>query len=146
VNSNFGLKHFFATFGVCLVFYFATYFGIEHYRTRNGPWQIAFAADAGAPAIVINQPKLGIRNVKLTFPGAAASADAAQTLTFGQAREVPFAVPAGRCVFLDTTSLPGTVVLEIGGHQIQLLPRVLTIDTKEQPWKSDTVIPLPAKP
>ena len=144
VNSKFGLKHFLAGFALCAVFYLVSFHGIEHFRVRKGPWQITFTADAGAPAIAINQPKLGIRNVKLTFPGATAT-NVMETIAFDTARPVPFDVPGGQCVFLDTISLPGNVTLQIRGHQIQLLPRTLTIDHREQPWKSDAVFPLPAK-
>ena len=132
-------------FLVTIVAYFTVYTLIEHRRNRNGPWQITFTAEAGAPAIVINQPKLGIQNVKLTFPGGEISTDATQTIAFDTARETPFTVLFGQCVFLDTTSLPGNVTLQIHGHQIQLLPRTLTLDRKEQAWKSDAVIPLPLK-
>jgi hypothetical protein len=45
-------------------------------------------------------------------------------------------VPFGKCVFLDTTFLPGTVVLDLFGHEVQLLPRVLTIDHVEHAWHS----------
>lgn len=132
-------------FLVTISAYFIVFTLIEDRRTRNGPWHITFTAEAGTPAILINQPKLGIRNLKLTFPGGAVSTNAAQTIAFDTARETPFAVPFGQCVFLDTTSMPGTVALKVFGHQIQLLPRVLTIDAKEQAWKSDAVIPLTAK-
>ena len=131
-------------FLVTISAYFIVFTLIEDRRAENGPWQITFTAEAGAPAIVIHQPKLGIQNVKLTFPGGAISTDTSQTIAFDTARETPFAVPFGQCVFLDTTSLPGNVTLQIHGHQIQLLPRVLTIDAKEQAWKSDAVIPLNA--
>ena len=145
MNSKFGLKHFFATFAVCAVFYFVAYHGVEHLRNRQGPWQVTFTAEAGTPALVINQPKLGIRNVKFTFPGGEISTNAPQTIAFDTARETPFAVPSGQCVFLDTTSLPGNVTLQIFGHEIQALPRVLTIDRQECAWQSDTTIPLPYK-
>jgi len=143
VNSEFGLKHFFAVFALCAVFYLVSFYGIEHFRVRQGPWQITFSAGTGAPAIVINQPRLGIRNVKLIFPGATTTR-ATETIAFDYARAVPFNVPGGQCVFLDTISLPGNVTLQIHGHQIQLLPRALTLDHREQAWKSYAVIPLPA--
>jgi len=67
------------------------------------------------------------------------------TLAFEQPRQVPYDLPIGRCLFMDTTFLPGTIVMEIFGHEIQLIPRVLTIDRQEQPWKSDAVIALAAQ-
>jgi hypothetical protein len=41
---------------------------------------------------------------------------------------------------MDATSLPGTVAFELFGHEIQLLPRVLTIDNQERPWRSNEII------
>jgi hypothetical protein len=38
---------------------------------------------------------------------------------------------------MDTTFLPGTLAFNLLGHQIQLIPRVLTIDGKEMPWGSN---------
>jgi hypothetical protein len=55
---------------------------------------------------------------------------------------VPFDVPFGKCVFMDTTFLPGTLAFELFGHEIQLIPRVLTIDKQEQPWRSNVIIPV----
>jgi hypothetical protein len=45
-------------------------------------------------------------------------------------------------VFLDTTFLPGTVALSLFGHEVQLLPRVLTIDKVEKAWRSGETISL----
>jgi len=55
---------------------------------------------------------------------------------------VPYEVPFGTCVFMDTTFLPGTVTLRLYGHEIELLPRVLVIDQQEHPWISDSTITL----
>lgn len=140
-------KQLIALFLVTLFIYVTAYTLIESRRVKNGPWQITFTTESGAPAIVINQPKLGIRNVKLTFPGVPPPATPPPpAIAFDAARRVPFDVPGGQCVFLDTISLPGNVTLQLHGHQIQLLPRTLTLDRKEQTWKSDAMIPLPAKP
>ena len=122
-----------------LVVYAFAYTAIEHRRTRNGPWQVAFTHDAsGTPALLVNQPQLAITNVLLVFPGETMTppTNAAARPAFAQPQPVPFAVPFGQCVFMDTTSLPGTIVFELFGHEIQLLPRVLTIDKTEQPWQS----------
>ena len=65
---------------------------------------------------------------------------------------MPYEVPFGKCVFMDTTFLPGTVTFELFGHEIELLPRVLIIDRQEHRWQSDAVIvlsrlqPAPAAP
>lgn len=127
--------------------YAALYYAIEHRRASKGPWEVTFTeSESGAPAILINQTALGITNIQVSFAGAEASlTNATVKLTFAQARKTPFDVPYGRCVFLDTVSLPGTVVLEMFGHQIQLMPRVLTIDGVERPWNSGETICLTNK-
>ena len=40
---------------------------------------------------------------------------------------------------MDTTFQPGTVVLKLLGHEIQLIPRVLTLNQEEKPWVSGAV-------
>ena len=138
-----------AVFIVALAVYIVAYHVIEDRRTRNGPWQVAFTNDAaGTPALLINQPRLAITNVLIIFPGEH-STNPATALALTQPRPVPFSVPFGKCVFMDATSLPGTMVFELFGHEIQLLPRALTIDKAEQQWRSDTQLtlkPMPASP
>ena len=136
------LQHTLVAFGIALLVYVTFYTAIEHRRTRAGPWRVTFTNDtANARAIIINQPALGITNVQISFAGESNSLpEAARTLQFGEARAVPFEVPFGKCVFLDTTFLPGTVALNLYGHEIQLLPRVLTIDKGERPWRSGETI------
>lgn len=138
------LKHTLVAFGIALLVYVTFYNTIEHRRTRAGPWQVTFTHDtASARAIIINQPALGITNVQISFVGESNSlAETARTLQFGEARAVPFEVPFGKCVFLDTTFLPGTVALNLFGHEVQLLPRVLTIDHVERAWRSNETITL----
>ena len=166
------MKHFILAFMLALVGYAACYLGIEHWRTRKGPWRVSFThSSAHAPAITIDQPGLAITNVQIIFtsenllaataPGAL-PADPSRpnspitnqpspstTLHFAQPRSVPYEVPFGRCVFLDLTSLPGTVTFDLFGHEIELLPRVLIIDRHEYPWRRDaaiTLYPAPATP
>lgn len=130
-------------FLIALAFYAGAFYLIEHQRTRQGPWQVLFAsATNGPPRIVIIQPKLGLTNVDLVFAGEHAELPGPALMNFNEARAVPFDVPFGQCVFLDTTTLPGTVVLSLFGHEIQLLPRVLTLDRQERPWRSGETITL----
>lgn len=151
------LKHFFLALLLAVLGYVLFYYGIEHWRTRKGPWRVTFTTSAQTPAILIAQPSLGITNVQIRFApdsltstsltGAPAperlqtislatnSPALPITLTFGQLRALPYEVPFGKCIFLDTTSLPGTVVLELFGHEIELLPRTLVIDRQEHPWR-----------
>jgi hypothetical protein len=133
-------------FALALALYIVAYSGIEARRTHRGPWQIAFTNDAaGTPQLLINQPALGITNVQIAFPGKTlpprTNSFAIHPLT--EPQPVPFPVPFGQCVFQDATSLPGTLAFELFGHEIQLLPRVLTLDKVEQPWRSGAQLVLP---
>ena len=131
------------SFLIAAATYFVFYTGIEHRRVRKGPWQVAFTTRAGKPALVINQPVLQLTNIQI-ISAAGTATNATGSFDFSQPREVPYDVPYGQCVFMDTTFLPGTLVLDWCGHEIQLLPRVLTIDRQEQAWKSGAEIVLPA--
>jgi hypothetical protein len=134
------LKHFISAFVIALVLYAVAYTFIEHRRTRNGPWELRFLSAAGGPpTLVINEPRLRLTNVALAFPGAAAAATNVQ-LKFSQPREGPYDVPFGQCLFMDTTFLPGTLAFNLFGHQVQLLPRTLTIDRQDYPWRSETTL------
>ena len=137
--------HVLLALGLALGTYALSFGCIEHRRNRQGPWQVTFTtATNGAPCLIVNQPTLGITNVQLVFAAVPVATNPAVTVDFARARATPFATPFGQCVFLDTLSLPGTVVLELYGHQVQLLPRVLTIDRVEQSWRSESLIRLPA--
>jgi hypothetical protein len=135
------LKLFVSAFVIAVLVYAVAFYGIEHRRTKNGPWRVTFssAGGASAPCLVIDEPQLRITSLKIIFPGQSAPATNG-VLVFDQPREVPFPVPFGNCVFMDAISLPGTVVFSIYGHEIQLIPRVLTIDKKEYPWQSNTTL------
>jgi hypothetical protein len=42
--------------------------------------------------------------------------------------------------------LPGTVTLKLFGHEIQLIPRTLTINQVERPWQNGETVVLQAAP
>lgn len=133
------LKQLAAVFAVVLAVYVLAYAGIEWRRVRSGPWELTFTQEAsGTPVIRINQPGLALTNVAIRFPDELfpPGTNSHSLLALAQPRAVPFAVPFGRCVFMDATSLPGTLAFELFGHEIQLLPRALTIDGAEAPWRS----------
>ena len=149
-------KHLILAFVLALICYGAFYGAIEHRRTRKGPWRVAFTKGAGGvPVIVIDQPRLGITNVQISFPGQplpptsppstshSPQSIVTTTLFFAQPRPVPYAVPFGECVFMDTTFLPGTVTFRLFEHEIELLPRTLIIDHREHPWQAGAAIVLP---
>jgi hypothetical protein len=137
-------KHFILAFLLALAGYIVFYQGIEHRRTRNGPWRVTFTTGSNdVPTIVIDQPRLAITNVQIRFAGETVLAtNGLATLVFGQPRAVPYEVPFGQCFFMDTTFLPGTVTLQLFGHEIELLPRVLVVDRQEHPWRPATTISL----
>jgi hypothetical protein len=142
MKSTGSLKHFLWAFIIALILYVVAYNFIEYRRTRNGPWVVRFTQEnAGPPTVTINEPKLNIANVRITFPTKSATPTNA-TWLFSKPKQVPFTVPFGSCIFEDTTFQPGTVVFNLFGHEIQLIPRVLTIDSKEYPWKSESTFAL----
>jgi hypothetical protein len=142
VDMNLGgnARHFLIALGLALAAYGACFWLLQHRRVANGPWEVAFTSESGMPVLVVKQGALGIGEVRLVFPGQSAPAHARETVRFALARPVPFDLPFGECVFLDPLFLPGTVVLEAFGHQIQLMPRVLTIDRVERAWHSGETI------
>jgi hypothetical protein len=131
------LRTFISVFAAALVLYIIVYGVVEHRRVRQGPWRVTFTANADElPAILINQLRLGITNVEIAFARSAPVTNIPVTLQFDQATPVPFDVPYGKCIFLDTTFLPGTVTMQLFGFEIELLPRVLIVDRAEVPWSS----------
>jgi hypothetical protein len=82
---------------------------------------------------------VGVTNLQITFPGETNRIEKI-SMTFSEPRVVPYDIPFGKCVFMDTTFLPGTIVFDLFGHEIQLIPRVLTIDKTEIPWQSEKSI------
>jgi hypothetical protein len=144
MKSDGPIKHFILAFVLAVICYAFFYNNIEHRRTRRGPWSVTFTnSPEGWAQMVIDQPKLAITNVEISFPEQAMnSTQKARTLVFSQPQPVPYDVPFGKCVFMDTTFLPGTVTFEIYGHEIELLPRVLIIDHQERPWLPSNSITL----
>jgi hypothetical protein len=142
MKSDNPFRHFAIPLGIAVLVYIIFYGGIEHRRTRKGPWEVTFTNDAsGAPTLIINVTNLGLSNIKITFPGETNRTEST-SLVFRIPHEVPYDIPFGKCVFMDTTFLPGTIVFDMFGHEIQLIPRVLTIDKKEIPWESGKIFTL----
>jgi hypothetical protein len=131
-------------FLVVLAGYILAFKLFQNRRTAKGPWVVTFSSSSGPPSLTINQKTLNVQDVKIIFTNAPAISNTAETIEFAVPRGVPFSVPFGECVFFDARFLPGTVVLNVLGHEVQLLPRVLTIDDVECPWKSGETIFLKA--
>jgi hypothetical protein len=144
MKSGGALKHFILAFLLALAGYIVFYEAIEYRRTRNGPWRVTFTRNAaGAPVILIDHPRLAITNAQVSFAGETLPATNREvTVGFDQPRPVPYAVPFGNCIFMDTTFLPGTITFQLFGHEIELLPRVLVLDREEHPWQSGASITL----
>lgn len=121
---------------VSLVGYALCFSWLERRRYRNGPWEVTFTRQDNSPALLINQTRLGLSNVTVIFAEAVAPTNLPQTVRFQHGQVAPLELPFGQCVFLDTLFLPGTAACEMFGHEIQLLPRALTIDRAERPWVS----------
>jgi len=133
-------------FLITLVSYAVVFHWIEHRRRKNGPWEMTFTEVGGVPAIVVNQPALQLTNITVVFSGAPPHSLRPQTVMFEHGRPAPFELPFGKCIFIDAIFLPGTATCEIFNHEIQLLPRTLTIDHVEHPWRAGEKIFLPHRP
>lgn len=130
-------RHLLVVFGIVLVCYVVGFVGSEWWRQRRGPWEVVFSSVTnGVVGVEINQAALGIRGVWVEVAGApVTNQPSTQVMRFREPTDRD-RVPFGRVKFLDTTVLPGTVTLDLYGHEVELLPRVLIIDKHEHPWRS----------
>jgi hypothetical protein len=131
---------------VTLVGYGVVFSWVEYRRRKNGPWEFTFTQSDQLPTLVISHVKLGLTNITIQFTAAAAPTNLSQTIKFEHGQVAPFDLPFGKCVFLDTLFLPGSVTCEIFGHEIQVLPRTMTIDRVEYPWTTGQKILLTNRP
>ncbi len=137
-------KHLIVGFVFALLLYLVGFGLIEHYRNVKGPWRVSFRADSqGQPSISVSHPQLNISNVTLVFQGEQISNITSEaTVHFDQPKTN---VPFGKVLFLDTTFLPGTVTLDLFGHEVELRPRTMVVDLREVAWKSEATIKLSEK-
>ena len=132
-------KHVLVALAFAVAIYAAGFAFDQHLRTKRGPWMVTFAAEMdGDAAIIVNQHKLNINNLKIVFAGERMTSPTARVAFDTPQKEVPI----GRVKFEDLTYLPGTVTLDMFGHEIELLPRTLYINRKPHPWKSNETIKL----
>jgi hypothetical protein len=130
-------KHAAVAFAITLVGYLLFYSCDARLRTKKGPWVVEFSAATNhEPLLIINQPALGIQNVRIRLSGEQVT-NTLSAVTFDRPKGIE--VPYGRIRFHDLTYLPGTVTLDLFGHEIEMLPRTLVINTKEQPWQNNSV-------
>jgi len=134
-------KHVLGALALAVVLYAAGFAFDQHLRTRRGAWQVTFTTDSNGDAVLlVNQPELKVTDLKVVFVGERTTI-AAATVTFDSPQKP---VPFGQVKFEDLTYLPGTVTLELFGHEIELLPRTLYVNRKQYPWKSNESIKLTA--
>jgi hypothetical protein len=132
-------KHLLIGFGLALLVY-ATFFSCDQYlRLRRGPWEVRFTTNQfGSAQIEISQANLAIHST-IVFEGERATNSG--TVQFDRPERT---VPFGKTKFEDLTYLPGSVVLDLFAHEVELLPRTLYLNKKERPWVRDQVITLRA--
>ena len=136
------LKHFAFAFVLAVLCYVGFYSCDTHLRLRKGPWELTFKNESdGTPAVVINQHQVGITNVTVRLEGERVEQRVESVRFTGPGIEVPF----GKVVFFDTTYLPGTLTLDLFGHELELLGRTLIVNFKDHPWQSGEVITLQAE-
>jgi hypothetical protein len=132
-------------FALAAVFYAAAFWGIEHLRVVQGPWEIAFLSDAGGrPALQITQRTLHISEKLVFADDKLARPNLAEWIKFSQpATNLPF----GEMLMQDALFLPGTVTMRVFGHQVEVLPRTLIVDRAERGWQAgaEIVVHSPAK-
>jgi len=138
------LIQFILLFGLVLIGYVLVFGWIERRRVANGPWEVTFSAEAGRAQLAISQTNLNIRDVSIVFPGVVAPSNVVERIAFTKAQNPPYPVPFGECIFQDLLFLPGTVTLKLFGHEIQMIPRTLTINRVERPWQNGETIELQA--
>jgi hypothetical protein len=123
--------------------YFTAFNWIEHRRHVHGGWEVTFSREAGVPSLAIAQKSLHISDCKIRFPGGAVTnLNLPQTVVFDAPDKT---IPFGVIPFSDLTFLPGTVTFKLFGHTVELVPRVLGIDGREQAWFSGPPLDLPAR-
>lgn len=125
---------------VTLIVYFVVFSWIENRRRKSSPWEITFTELDNSPALLINHAELKLTNITIVIADAPAPTNLPQTIRFEHGQVAPLDLPIGKCIFLDTLFQPGTVVCEVFGNEIQILPRTLTINRVEYPWSTSQKI------
>jgi hypothetical protein len=125
------LRHAATAFVLALVGYVFFYSCDARLRTRKGAWTVRFETTTnGEPMLVILQPWYKI-NTQVLLQGEKAT-NAPGVVEFKDPKQLQ--TPFGRVRFHDLTYLPGTVTLDVYGHEVELLPRTLVLNTKEVGW------------
>jgi hypothetical protein len=126
------------TFVLAVIFYMFAWSWMAKRQTGQGPWVVDFGTNAaGGPQIVITQTARGISNVTVRFEGEQLDAtNRTGRIAFKAPRTT---TPFGRVVYDDLMFQPGSVAIDAFGHVVEMVPRGLGLNGKEQPWRSDVV-------
>jgi hypothetical protein len=131
------------TFVLAAVFYFIAYSWLSKRQTARGPWQVTFTNDAaGVPELIIAQRSIGVSNVYVRFDGE--SLNATQHTGVVEFAKPKAEVPFGRVIYDDLMFMPGTVTLDCFGHEVEMLPRTLSLNRKPVRWASNSTNSLTA--
>ena len=134
MKTSFPWKQALLLFTAVLLAYCALFYGTEWSRHRKGPWQVEFSASPeGRPLLLITQAYHGIFTV-VEFPDEKVRFRS-DTVVFDRPRKQK--LPYGKLLYEDLTFLPGVVTLDLFGHEVELLPRVLIVDKKEILWEGN---------
>lgn len=126
-------------FVFALVLYFLSFSIIQYRRTFRGPWQVDFLSDgSGTPGLLVTHAKLKISERILFYDQKLSQSNSVHSFVFDNPSKTN--APFGEIVFQDLTFLPGTVTLNMFGHEVEFLPRVLIIDKQEYAWKTGEVV------
>jgi hypothetical protein len=124
---------------LALALYILAFASMQSCRTSKGPWELVFFSDnTGTPGLLITQPKLNISERVIFTDRKLPQNNLTRERRFDDPTKTN--APFGEIIFQDLTFLPGTVTFNFFGHEIELLPRVLTIDKQEHAWKNGEVI------
>lgn len=140
MKSNLTGKAVWVWFGVVLILYGVVFQGIEYWRHKEGPWVVDFLADArGQPSLLVQEKRLGIANLRITFAEETAPQSALTNLPQRVIFDAPLkAIPFGKRLHEDLTALPGVETFDMFGHFVELAPKVLTLNQERRPWLSNT--------
>jgi len=129
-------RHLLIGFVLAVVIYAGFFAGDQAFRRRKGGWEVEFHTNAsGHAAITVNQSALQVANVQIVFGGETAT-NGGGRVVFDKPRQ---AIPFGKTKFEDLTYLPGSVAFDFFGHEVELLPRTLYLNKKEQAWQPNAV-------
>ncbi len=130
-------KSFVLTFVIAAAFYVVAYNWLSRRQTGQGPWQVNFNTNAaGVPQLTIAQSVLGLSNIVIQFPGEHLTAsNRVGTVAFAKPRAP---TPFGEVVYDDLMFQPGVVALDCFGHIVEMVPRVLGLNSATNSWTNNT--------